>query len=147
MDKYICPVFLILMVKSSAVIGATFAEDAKATILNYDYQLRDNGYFLNYSTSNGITRVEYGILTKDLNNKNDEDQILRVYGYYSYFGENNKQYRVTYRADENGYRTFQQPPSPPSTYAPRAYEMTFGEGKDEQSHSISSAALASLGGN
>lgn len=64
--------------------------------------------FFSYTTSNGITREENAVLIKDVNSK-DEDQILRINGFYSYTDEANIVHRVDYIADENGYKILERP--------------------------------------
>ncbi|XP_045472432.1 larval cuticle protein 65Ag1-like isoform X3 [Harmonia axyridis] len=140
MKKCILMVLLISM-RNLLVFGAPTAKDAEATITYYNCQLNENGYTFSYKTSNGIRRYENGVLIRDPNRKNDEDQILRVDGYYLYTGEDNKVYYVNYKADENGYRTLK---------GGGGYGGGYGGGvaptQPPQTKSISSAALASLSG-
>ncbi|XP_045472430.1 larval cuticle protein 65Ag1-like isoform X1 [Harmonia axyridis] len=151
MKKCILMVLLISM-RNLLVFGAPTAKDAEATITYYNCQLNENGYTFSYTTSNGITRYENGVLIRDPNRKSDEDEILRVNGYYLYTGEDNNLYRVDYIADENGYRTFKPIPSgdgdaPPAVTSPTPqYAPSLGTYQPPQMHSISSAALASLSG-
>lgn len=72
-------------------------------------------------------------------NSKDEDQILRINGFYSYTDEANIVHRVDYVADENGYKILSKAPSVPT--AGRGYAYGAQEPKG-----ISTAALASLGG-
>ncbi|XP_044750533.1 uncharacterized protein LOC123310907 [Coccinella septempunctata] len=104
-------------------------------------------YFFSYTTSNGITRQESAVLVNDPNSKNDEDQIIRITGYYSYIDNDNNIFLVDYVADENGYNISRKEPSYPAPPV-RGYSQSNSEDvyESEQQMGISSAALASLGG-
>ncbi|XP_044752643.1 endocuticle structural glycoprotein ABD-5-like isoform X2 [Coccinella septempunctata] len=113
----------------SCVISAPVGNDADATIISYEYEQKENGYFFSYETSNGIKRQE--------NAYTDENQVLRVNGYYAYIDKDNNPYRVNYVADENGYNIVTRPPLAYTTTRPF---------RPQEPKGISSAALASLGG-
>ncbi|XP_044752919.1 larval cuticle protein 1-like [Coccinella septempunctata] len=156
--------FQVLFALVTSVMSVPVVNDADATITSYDYQLKENGYSFSYSTSNGITRQENAVIIGDPNRMNDDNQIIRVNGFYSYTDKDNNVYRVDYVADENGYRVLEKaPPSEPSGgfgapgfassagSAPFAgpISQSFGGSQSyspEEPKPISSAALASLGG-
>ncbi|XP_044752639.1 larval cuticle protein 1-like isoform X2 [Coccinella septempunctata] len=160
----------------SCVISAPVGNDADATIISYEYEQKENGYFFSYTTSNGITREENAVIVDDPNGKNEENQIIRINGYYSYTDKDNNLYRVDYVADENGYIILEKPklspsqtatqglsiPKPaykpqlqprPPAYKPQAPPIVFPKQETylprptyKPQSEISSAALASLGG-
>ncbi|XP_044751783.1 larval cuticle protein 1-like isoform X2 [Coccinella septempunctata] len=151
---------MVLFTLVTSVMSVPVVNDADATITSYDYQLNENGYSFSYSTSNGITRQENAVIIGDPNRMNDDNQIIRVNGFYSYTDKDNNVYRVDYVADENGYRVLgKSPPSasaPSSSYGAPAGEpfagpisQSFGGSQSyspQEPKPISSAALASLGG-
>ncbi|ETN58134.1 cuticular protein 13, RR-1 family [Anopheles darlingi] len=79
--------------------------EAHATILSYENVLHDDGHYnFQYETSNGIAAHEEGLGAHAAN------------GVYSYTGPDGVLYRVTYVADENGFRPQgEHLPTPPPT--------------------------------
>ncbi|XP_044751784.1 larval cuticle protein 1-like isoform X3 [Coccinella septempunctata] len=138
----------VLFTLVTSVMSVPVVNDADATITSYDYQLNENGYSFSYSTSNGITRQENAVIIGDPNRINDDNQIIRVNGFYSYTDKDNNVYRVEYVADENGYRVLEKAPPKARPYAPSIQP----QGEPGEAYSpkelkpISYAALASLSG-
>ncbi|KAL3283226.1 hypothetical protein HHI36_006374 [Cryptolaemus montrouzieri] len=148
--------FFFILVSCTAALGAPLIDDASATIIDYKYELQENGYTFEYVTSNGISRSETGRFIKDLSG----NEILKVDGFYSYEDDTGKLQRVQYHADENGFipqTSFMSVrPSPalgiPPPIAPASaagYAGGLGGtiySEKQEPKGISSAALASLGG-
>ncbi|XP_044752768.1 cuticle protein CP14.6-like isoform X2 [Coccinella septempunctata] len=139
--KWILSVLFTLV---TSVMSVPVVNDADATITSYDYQLRENGYSFSYDTSNGITRKENANWIRNLNNKDDENPVIRVNGYYSYIDKDNNMYEVYYIADNDGFKTFKKPPTTKPT---GVILKSFDIYDSKEQMEISSAALASLGGN
>lgn len=53
-----------------------------------------------YETENGILAEETGQIEKT----ESGDDVIRTFGFYQYIGDDNKQYRVDYVADKNGFQ-------------------------------------------
>lgn len=53
-----------------------------------------------YETENGILAEETGQIEKT----ETGDDVIRTIGFYQYIGDDNKQYRVDYVADQNGFQ-------------------------------------------
>lgn len=53
-----------------------------------------------YETENGILAEETGQIEKSESGKD----VIRTFGFYQYIGDDNKQYRVDYVADQNGFQ-------------------------------------------
>ncbi|CAH1117683.1 unnamed protein product [Phaedon cochleariae] len=85
-----------LLVMSVTVVCAI--EESNDKILASSNRQNEDGYHFGYETSGGQEREEKGVLDRVGNNL-----ILRVTGFYSYLGSNDKRYRVVYKADETGY--------------------------------------------
>lgn len=62
----------------------------------------ENGYRYSYETENGIRATEDAHIV----NKNTNAAALRKTGFYEYIGDDGKNYRVDYTADENGFRAY-----------------------------------------
>lgn len=63
--------------------------------------------YCRYETSDGISRKEKAVL----NNIGTDNEALSVQGEYSYIGDDGQTYKLTFVADENGFR-------PASDYLP-----------------------------
>lgn len=59
-----------------------------------------NKFYFRYETSDGSHREE----SAELKNAGSEKEALAVHGSYEYVGTDGVIYKVTYVADENGYR-------------------------------------------
>lgn len=60
----------------------------------------NNLHYFRYETSDGSLREE----AAELKNAGSENEALQVHGSYTYVGTDGVTYKVTYVADENGYR-------------------------------------------
>lgn len=61
----------------------------------------NNAKILNkYETENGIVAEESGQIERVANG----GDVLRTVGFYLYIGDDGKEYRVDYKADENGFQ-------------------------------------------
>ncbi|KAB0797759.1 hypothetical protein PPYR_08752 [Photinus pyralis] len=75
--------------------------DADAQILKYNNENNGpEGYNFDFETSNQITRQEEG----KLDNPQAEESNMRVVGSFSYPLPDGKTLKLTFTADENGYR-------------------------------------------
>ncbi|CRL03049.1 CLUMA_CG016210, isoform A [Clunio marinus] len=89
---------IIISLITSMVICASLGDNPE--IVRYEYEnLPDNGYRYLYETSDGQYKEENGSLKTV-----GDQQILVVTGRYSYTGDDNELYEVTYTADENGFQ-------------------------------------------
>ncbi|XP_044752584.1 cuticle protein CP14.6-like isoform X2 [Coccinella septempunctata] len=149
MMKRLSKLFFILT-SNVIVLGAPTKKDADATITSYDYKLTENGYFFEYSTSNGITRTENGVYAKGSKINDGESNILHVSGSYSYVDDKGQTHRIDYEANENGFLV-RKPPELTAVVTSLESAVAFlGEEYEEKGPQypkrISSAALASLSG-
>ncbi|KAK4880479.1 hypothetical protein RN001_008625 [Aquatica leii] len=75
--------------------------DGDATILKYNNEnIGIDGYNFDFDTSNGISRQEEG----KLDNPQSEDANMKVVGGFSFPLPDGKTLKLSFTADENGYR-------------------------------------------
>ena len=68
-------------------------------VVNYGYNIfPNNSYNYLYELSDGQKKEEHGYFTLDPSG----NQVLNVFGFYRYFLDN-KEYKVEYTSDTNGY--------------------------------------------
>ncbi|XP_026481238.1 endocuticle structural glycoprotein ABD-5-like [Ctenocephalides felis] len=80
--------------------SAPVNDGKKAEIIRYENvpsAHEGDGYKFFFETSDGQTRKEEGKFV-------GPDQILTVYGTYTYKDQNDEKFQVSYEADEKGYR-------------------------------------------
>ncbi|KAJ8930608.1 hypothetical protein NQ314_016578 [Rhamnusium bicolor] len=71
-------------------------------IISHENNIAFGNYNFSYETSDGTHREEKA----ELKNAGTENEALAVQGSYTYIGTDGVTYKVTYVADENGYRAF-----------------------------------------
>ncbi|KAJ8956822.1 hypothetical protein NQ318_014236 [Aromia moschata] len=69
-------------------------------IVSHENNIGYGNYNFSYETSDGSHREEKA----ELKNAGTENEAIAVYGSYTYVGTDGVTYKVTYVADENGYR-------------------------------------------
>ncbi|XP_018576797.1 endocuticle structural glycoprotein ABD-5-like [Anoplophora glabripennis] len=69
-------------------------------IVSHENNIGFGNYNFSYETSDGSHREEQA----ELKNPGTENEALAVHGSYTYVGTDGVTYKVTYVADENGYR-------------------------------------------
>lgn len=82
------------------IFNSTVASPVKnqAEVIVYSFRhLANNGYHFMYELSDGQSRDEFGIFEMV-----DGKLLLRVTRTYTYIGDDNKFYTVSYIANENG---------------------------------------------
>ncbi|XP_023029436.1 endocuticle structural glycoprotein ABD-5 isoform X2 [Leptinotarsa decemlineata] len=72
----------------------------ESKIVKHENNMGLSNYNFSYETSDGSQRQEEAELT----NAGSEKEALVVHGSYTYVGTDGVTYKVTYVADENGYR-------------------------------------------
>ncbi|CAG5052560.1 unnamed protein product [Parnassius apollo] len=93
--------FIVAALFVVAAVAAPVNPDADAQILRFDNENIGVGpYGFAFETSNGIAQNEQG----ELKNAGTENEAMEVRGQYSYRGDDNVVYTVTYIANENGFQ-------------------------------------------
>ncbi|VEN55605.1 unnamed protein product [Callosobruchus maculatus] len=86
---------------SQRQVDSKYPKDyATSKIVKHENNLGLTNYNFSYETSDGSQREE----TAELKNAGSENESLAVQGSYTYVGTDGLTYKVTYVADENGYR-------------------------------------------
>lgn len=80
-------------------------------IVKFEAEQSKSGYKFGYESANGIQVIEQG----QVKNEGQKDEANVAEGFYSYKGDDGKEYSVQYVADENGFRAVgDHLPTPPS---------------------------------
>lgn len=80
-------------------------------IVKFEAEQTKSGYKYGFEAANGIQVIEQG----QVKNEGQKDEANVAEGYYSYKGDDGKEYSVQYVADENGFRAIgDHLPTPPS---------------------------------
>ncbi|KAF5298352.1 hypothetical protein FQR65_LT01130 [Abscondita terminalis] len=93
-------VFVLIPLLAVAFGAPQKGPDGDATVLKYNNNNDVGAYNFDFETSNGITRQEEG----KVDNPQAEDANLRVTGGFSFPLPDGKTLKLTFTADENGYR-------------------------------------------
>uniref|UniRef100_A0A1B0CLL7 Putative endocuticle structural glycoprotein sgabd-1 n=1 Tax=Lutzomyia longipalpis TaxID=7200 RepID=A0A1B0CLL7_LUTLO len=95
---------LIFLLATTILLVASFPLDSD--LLNYSATQNDNGYDFSFATGEQ-SRDEHGVLIRrpgSAKNAEEPEVELEVHGSYSYIGDDQNMYTVTYVAGVNGYR-------------------------------------------
>ncbi|XP_058122951.1 uncharacterized protein LOC131293940 [Anopheles ziemanni] len=95
-------VVLCLMLFHAASLTAAPLGEERADLVRYENVQTENGYRFSFETKDGQIREEVGTIDVPTG-------VLKVSGRYSYRTPDGASYRVDFVADENGYRTIEQP--------------------------------------
>lgn len=80
-------------------------------IVKFEAEQSKSGYKFGYEAANGIQVIEQG----QVKNEGTKEEANVAEGYYSYKGDDGKEYSVHYVADENGFRAVgDHLPTPPA---------------------------------
>ncbi|XP_056644754.1 endocuticle structural glycoprotein ABD-5-like [Diorhabda sublineata] len=108
MDTLVLWIFVMLFVVSSCQYPKSrennypkFPNYRETKIVKQESNIGLPNYNFSYETSDGSRREEAAVL-KDTGNK--KEAVLAVSGSYTYVGTDGVTYKITYVADENGYR-------------------------------------------
>ncbi|XP_055913357.1 endocuticle structural protein SgAbd-6-like [Eupeodes corollae] len=93
---------LLALTLTASVTTAAPIDDAKSAIINeYDNDnIGVDGYKFSFLTSDGTSRKETAILK----NIGTDHESISVEGSVSWVAANGQVYKLTYKADENGYQ-------------------------------------------
>ncbi|XP_049298317.1 larval cuticle protein 65Ag1-like [Anopheles funestus] len=92
---------VVFMVCASLITGAPTGEE-NSDLLSYENVQTENGYRFSYETKDGQAREEVGTIDPSTG-------VMTVTGWYSYRTPDGATHRVDFIADENGYRTVEEP--------------------------------------
>ncbi|XP_058122950.1 larval cuticle protein 1-like [Anopheles ziemanni] len=112
-------VVLCLMLFHAASLTAAPLGEERADLVRYENVQTENGYRFSFETKDGQIREEVGTIDVPTG-------VLKVSGRYSYRTPDGASYRVDFVADENGYRTIEQP-----NVAVQMYKTKDGQWRDE----------------
>uniref|UniRef100_A0A182J3Q5 Uncharacterized protein n=1 Tax=Anopheles atroparvus TaxID=41427 RepID=A0A182J3Q5_ANOAO len=94
-------VILLALFHAALLAGAPVGEES-GDLVRYENVQTENGYRFSYETKDGQMREEAG-------QTDTQSGVLRVSGWYGFRTPDGGTYRVDFVADENGYRTTEQP--------------------------------------
>ncbi|KFB43829.1 AGAP006004-PA-like protein [Anopheles sinensis] len=92
---------IIVLFNTVSLTAAPLGEES-ADLVGYENVQTENGYRFSYATKDGQMREEIGTIDA-------QTGVLRVSGWYSFRTPDGATYRVDFVADENGYRTIEEP--------------------------------------
>ncbi|CAH2048487.1 unnamed protein product, partial [Iphiclides podalirius] len=97
MQTFVAILALVAVVAAESYVRSP---EADAVILKQEADVAPDQFQYNFETSNGIAAAERGILK----NPGREDEAIEVQGQNQHTGPDGVIYRITYKADENGYQ-------------------------------------------
>ncbi|XP_055846603.1 endocuticle structural protein SgAbd-6-like [Episyrphus balteatus] len=100
--KFTAAVCLIALLAVTVSVTAAPIDDSKSAVINeYDNDnIGVDGYKFSFLTSDGTSRKETAILK----NIGTDEESISVEGSVSWVAANGQVYKLTYKADENGYQ-------------------------------------------